>query len=214
MREYSIGLAGPGHHKQGGGKRVAEGEHRHHHHRHCYQIATNIVVITMMQVNSLAHYGVKEKALVSLVPKQIDSPSHHIYQVSQMWQYEEQRTVKDEEPFFHGKLRKILPDFEYFSRRRRWEVLIFMRRQMCCWSPGQQTEYEECWRPRWNDVKLELEVLQVGDSSGLLTSSVVPSSPWPTSPIHLTSKRVRWVGNSRNRMLDIFGWNQFLGCLV
>ena len=49
-------------------------------------IATNIVVITMMQVNSLAHYGVKEKALVSLVPKQIDSPSHHIYQVSQMWQ--------------------------------------------------------------------------------------------------------------------------------
>ena len=47
-------------------------------------IATNIVVITMMQVNSLAHYGVKEKALVSLVPKQIDSPSHHIYQVSQM----------------------------------------------------------------------------------------------------------------------------------
>ena len=82
--EYSIGLAGPGHHKQGGGKRVAEGEHRHHHHRHCYQIATNIVVITMMQVNSLAHYGVKEKALVSLVPKQIDSPSHHIYQVSQM----------------------------------------------------------------------------------------------------------------------------------
>jgi len=32
------------------------------------------------KVNSLAHYGVKEKALVSLVPKQIDSPSHHIYQ--------------------------------------------------------------------------------------------------------------------------------------
>ena len=63
---------------------MAEGEHHHHHHRHCYQIATNIVVITMMQVNSLAHYGVKEKALVSLVPKQIDSPSHHIYQVSQM----------------------------------------------------------------------------------------------------------------------------------
>ena len=31
--EYSIGLTGPGHHKQGGGKRVAEGEH---HHRHCY----------------------------------------------------------------------------------------------------------------------------------------------------------------------------------
>ena len=33
------------------------------------------------KINSLAHYGVKEKALVSLVPKQIDSPSHHIYQV-------------------------------------------------------------------------------------------------------------------------------------
>merc|ERR1712128_378519 len=32
------------------------------------------------KLNSLAHYGVKEKALVSLVPKQIDSPSHHIYQ--------------------------------------------------------------------------------------------------------------------------------------
>ena len=47
-------------------------------------VIVTIVVITMMQVNSLAHYGVKEKALVSLVPKQIDSPSHHIYQVSQM----------------------------------------------------------------------------------------------------------------------------------
>ena len=33
------------------------------------------------KINTLAHYGVKEKALVSLVPKQIDSPSHHIYQV-------------------------------------------------------------------------------------------------------------------------------------
>jgi len=32
------------------------------------------------KINTLAHYGVKEKALVSLVPKQIDSPSHHIYQ--------------------------------------------------------------------------------------------------------------------------------------
>jgi len=32
------------------------------------------------KINSLAHYGVKEKALVSLVPRQIDSPSHHIYQ--------------------------------------------------------------------------------------------------------------------------------------
>ena len=39
------------------------------------------IIIIIMQVNSLAHYGVKEKALVSLVPKQIDSPSHHIYQV-------------------------------------------------------------------------------------------------------------------------------------
>merc|ERR1719391_1226100 len=36
------------------------------------------------KVNSLAHYGVKEKALVSLVPKQIDSPSHHIYQAVSM----------------------------------------------------------------------------------------------------------------------------------
>lgn len=36
------------------------------------------------RINSLAHYGVKEKALVSLVPKQIDSPSHHIYQVCTM----------------------------------------------------------------------------------------------------------------------------------
>ena len=45
-------------------------------------ITTVIMMITIMiQVNSLAHYGVKEKALVSLVPKQIDSPSHHIYQV-------------------------------------------------------------------------------------------------------------------------------------
>ena len=33
------------------------------------------------KINSLAHYGVKDKAVVSLVPKQIDSPSHHIYQV-------------------------------------------------------------------------------------------------------------------------------------
>jgi len=32
------------------------------------------------KVNTLQHYGVKEKAIMSLVPKQIDSPSHHIYQ--------------------------------------------------------------------------------------------------------------------------------------
>ena len=33
------------------------------------------------RINTLAHYGLKEQAVVSLVPKQIDSPSHHIYQV-------------------------------------------------------------------------------------------------------------------------------------
>ena len=36
---------------------------------------------SMRRLNTLAHYGVKEKVMVSLVPKQIDSPSHHIYQV-------------------------------------------------------------------------------------------------------------------------------------
>jgi hypothetical protein len=35
----------------------------------------------MRRLNTLAHYGVKDKVMVSLVPKQIDSPSHHIYQV-------------------------------------------------------------------------------------------------------------------------------------
>jgi len=34
----------------------------------------------LRRLNTLAHYGVKDKALVSLVPKQLDSPSHHIYQ--------------------------------------------------------------------------------------------------------------------------------------
>ena len=33
------------------------------------------------RINTLAHYGVKDKVVVSLVPKQVDSPSHHIYQV-------------------------------------------------------------------------------------------------------------------------------------
>ena len=33
------------------------------------------------KINTLAHYGVKEKVVVSLVAKQVDSPSHHIYQV-------------------------------------------------------------------------------------------------------------------------------------
>ena len=32
------------------------------------------------RLNTLAHYGLKEKAVVSLVPKQLDSPSQHIYQ--------------------------------------------------------------------------------------------------------------------------------------
>merc|ERR1719242_1441748 len=32
------------------------------------------------KINTLAHYGVKEKVVVSLVAKQVDSPSHHIYQ--------------------------------------------------------------------------------------------------------------------------------------
>jgi hypothetical protein len=36
---------------------------------------------SMRRLNTLAHYGVKDKVMVSLVPKQIDSPSHHIYQV-------------------------------------------------------------------------------------------------------------------------------------
>ena len=33
------------------------------------------------KINTLAHYGVKEKVLVSLALKHIDSPSHHIYNV-------------------------------------------------------------------------------------------------------------------------------------
>ena len=33
------------------------------------------------KINTLAHYGVKEAVVVSLVARQVDSPSHHIYQV-------------------------------------------------------------------------------------------------------------------------------------
>merc|ERR1719189_2242587 len=32
------------------------------------------------KINTLAHYGVKEAVVVSLVARQVDSPSHHIYQ--------------------------------------------------------------------------------------------------------------------------------------
>ena len=66
---------------------MEEGKHFQHFDFNIIKVINIITtVITMMitimiQVNSLAHYGVKEKALVSLVPKQIDSPSHHIYQV-------------------------------------------------------------------------------------------------------------------------------------
>ena len=44
---------------------------------------------SMRRLNTLAHYGVKDKVMVSLVPKQIDSPSHHIYQVRDSnWHHE------------------------------------------------------------------------------------------------------------------------------
>ena len=39
------------------------------------------------RLNTLAHYGLKEKAVVSLVPKQLDSPSQHIYQAVSLSQY-------------------------------------------------------------------------------------------------------------------------------
>jgi len=35
---------------------------------------------SLRRLNTFEHYGLKEQVLVSLVPKQIDSPSHHIYQ--------------------------------------------------------------------------------------------------------------------------------------
>ena len=42
------------------------------------------------KINTLAHYGVKEAVVVSLVARQVDSPSHHIYQVRYIeleWRY-------------------------------------------------------------------------------------------------------------------------------
>lgn len=45
-------------------------------------ITSKIETSGWRRLNTLAHYGVKDKVVVSLVPKQVDSPSHHIYQVS------------------------------------------------------------------------------------------------------------------------------------
>ena len=45
-------------------------------------ITSKIETSGWRRINTLAHYGVKDKVVVSLVPKQVDSPSHHIYQVN------------------------------------------------------------------------------------------------------------------------------------
>ena len=45
-------------------------------------ITSKIETSGWRKINTLAHYGVKDKVVVSLVPKQVDSPSHHIYQVN------------------------------------------------------------------------------------------------------------------------------------
>merc|ERR1719362_2350325 len=45
-------------------------------------ITSKIETSGWRRINTLAHYGVKDKVVVSLVPKQVDSPSHHIYQPS------------------------------------------------------------------------------------------------------------------------------------
>merc|ERR1719195_2311403 len=43
-------------------------------------ITSKIETSGWRRLNTLAHYGVKDKVVVSLVAKQVDSPSHHIYQ--------------------------------------------------------------------------------------------------------------------------------------
>ena len=45
-------------------------------------ITSKIETSGWRKINTLSHYGVKDKVVVSLVPKQVDSPSHHIYQVN------------------------------------------------------------------------------------------------------------------------------------
>merc|ERR1719362_1421937 len=43
-------------------------------------ITSKIETSGWRRINTLAHYGLKDDVVVSLVPKQVDSPSHHIYQ--------------------------------------------------------------------------------------------------------------------------------------
>ena len=77
-------------------------------------ITSKIETSGWRRLNTLAHYGVKDKVVVSLVPKQVDSPSHHIYQVTEQSQSQQNRKI-----FSQSQKKKCV---QYISSKRRFHL--------------------------------------------------------------------------------------------